>query len=97
VIWREGVSSGGFRDSERGPLDSTKSGDPLGWSASAWGLSLCPSARCAHLIVATGKVNLEEVGPLEKGDAARLTDGGQRDIIAGALGAEILIWESGKS
>lgn len=54
-----------------------------------------PSARFAHLFVAIGEVELEEFGPLRKGDAARLIDGGQRKIIAGSQGAEILIWETG--
>ncbi|MGW1710883.1 pirin family protein [Streptomyces sp. NPDC002206] len=51
-----------------------------------------PDAPFLHLFVAEGKVALEGVGLLEKGDAVRLTaTGGQK--VSSPEGAEILVWE----
>jgi redox-sensitive bicupin YhaK (pirin superfamily) len=51
-----------------------------------------PEAPYLHLFVTTDEVELEGVGPLYQGDAARLTrSGGQRVRAAGP--AEVLVWE----
>jgi redox-sensitive bicupin YhaK (pirin superfamily) len=51
-----------------------------------------PDAPYLHLFVADGSVVLEGAGPLQTGDAARLTAAGGRDVTA-AGAAEILVWE----
>jgi redox-sensitive bicupin YhaK (pirin superfamily) len=53
-----------------------------------------PDARHAHLYVAKGGADLEGVGPLNTGDAARLSAAGARRLKADAAGAEVLIWET---
>ncbi|GMU79780.1 MAG: hypothetical protein AMXMBFR46_25700, partial [Acidimicrobiia bacterium] len=53
-----------------------------------------PDAPTAHLYVARGTVNLEDVGPLGEGDAARLTAAGTRAVTAGPDGAEVVLWET---
>ncbi len=51
-----------------------------------------PSAQYLHLFVARGEVALEGAGPLQEGDAVRLTaSGGQR--VTATTPAEILVWE----
>ena len=51
-----------------------------------------PSAKYLHLFVARGEVALEGAGPLQEGDAVRLTaSGGQR--VTATTPAEILVWE----
>jgi redox-sensitive bicupin YhaK (pirin superfamily) len=64
-----------------------------------WGGRLSPGERVtvpdsphAHVFVARGSVDLEGAGTLVEGDAARLTAAGDPAIVAGADGAEILIW-----
>ncbi|MFN2495842.1 MAG: pirin family protein [Pseudonocardiaceae bacterium] len=52
-----------------------------------------PVAPFVHLFVARGSVVLEGSGPLETGDAARLTAAGGQRATAGPAGAEILVWE----
>jgi redox-sensitive bicupin YhaK (pirin superfamily) len=52
-----------------------------------------PAAAFVHLYVARGAVDLEKTGPLDTGDAARLTAAGGQRITAAAGGAEILVWE----
>lgn len=52
-----------------------------------------PSAAFVHLFVARGSVDLEGEGPLEAGDAARMTASGGRRVTAGPAGAEVLVWE----
>ncbi len=68
-------------------------------NATLWAARLAPGAKVSvpeashsHLFVATGDIDLENAGLLAKGDAARLTEAGQRSITAGSSGAEILIW-----
>ena len=52
-----------------------------------------PDAPYLHLFVPLGAVTLEGAGELTAGDAVRIAgDGGQR-VLAGADGAEILVWE----
>ncbi len=51
-----------------------------------------PDGGHAHLFVATGALDLETVGSLGEGDAARLAGAGELRITAGPDGAEILIW-----
>lgn len=51
-----------------------------------------PPAPYLHLFVARGDVTLEGAGPLQQGDAVRLTGSGGRRATATAS-AEILIWE----
>jgi quercetin 2,3-dioxygenase len=53
-----------------------------------------PDAVHVHLFVAEGSVDLEGIGLLERGDAARLTAAGARRLEAGSSGAEVLIWET---
>ncbi|GAF91850.1 unnamed protein product, partial [marine sediment metagenome] len=51
-----------------------------------------PSAKYLHLFVPRGEVALEGAGPLQEGDAVRLTaSGGQR--VTATTPAEILVWE----
>ncbi|MGQ0841732.1 pirin family protein [Actinokineospora sp.] len=52
-----------------------------------------PEAPFVHLFVPRGTVSLEDSGPLDTGDAARLTASGGQRVTAGADGAEILVWE----
>jgi len=53
-----------------------------------------PDARFAHVFVAKGEADLEGVGVLAAGDSARLTEAGERRLVAdAATGAEVLIWE----
>ena len=54
-----------------------------------------PDSRMAHLFVARGALDFAGVGPLEAGDAVRLTAAGAPLLTAGAEGAEVLIWELG--
>lgn len=51
-----------------------------------------PEGTYAHLFVAVGSVELNGAGPLDEGDAARLTEAGTPALTAGADGAEVLIW-----
>ena len=53
-----------------------------------------PDARHVHLFVARGDVELEGAGALLEGDAARLTAAGTPALVAGAAGAEVLVWET---
>ncbi|MGH3821702.1 MAG: pirin family protein [Pseudonocardiaceae bacterium] len=52
-----------------------------------------PVAAFVHLFLARGAVDLEGTGPLDTGDAARMTAAGGQRITAGPAGAEILAWE----
>ena len=52
-----------------------------------------PAAAFVHLFIARGGVDLEGTGPLDTGDAARLTAAGPRRVTAAPSGAEILVWE----
>jgi quercetin 2,3-dioxygenase len=51
-----------------------------------------PDDRHVHVFVARGAVDLEDAGTLGTGDAARLTEAGDLSLVAGAAGAEVLIW-----
>ena len=51
-----------------------------------------PDDRHVHVFVATGSLTLEDADVLETGDAARLTDTGERGATAGAAGAEVIVW-----
>jgi hypothetical protein len=51
-----------------------------------------PDARHVHVFVARGSAALEGAGPLDEGDAARLTAVGSPTLTAGPAGAEVLIW-----
>jgi redox-sensitive bicupin YhaK (pirin superfamily) len=51
-----------------------------------------PDGTYAHVFVAVGSVELDGAGPLDEGDAARLTEAGTPALTAGAGGAEVLIW-----
>jgi hypothetical protein len=46
-----------------------------------------------HLFVARGAADLEASGPLDTGDAVRMTAAGGQRVTAGPAGAEILVWE----
>jgi quercetin 2,3-dioxygenase len=54
--------------------------------------AVVPEGHFVHLFVAVGSIDLEGAGPLEEGDAARLTDAGPLTITTGPNGAELLIW-----
>jgi quercetin 2,3-dioxygenase len=51
-----------------------------------------PDAPFAHVYLARGLLDLEAEGPLEAGDAARLTAAGERRLTA-VEPSEVLIWE----
>ena len=51
-----------------------------------------PDDRHVHVFVPIGSAELEQVGALDTGDAVRLTDAGGLELVAGADGAEVLIW-----
>ena len=51
-----------------------------------------PDAPYLHLFVPRGSVHLEATGPLDTGDAARLTSAGGRRVTA-TEAAEVLVWE----
>jgi redox-sensitive bicupin YhaK (pirin superfamily) len=51
-----------------------------------------PDAPFVHVYVARGQLHLEGAGPLDAGDAARLTAAGERRLVAGDA-SEVLIWE----
>jgi len=50
-----------------------------------------PDAPHVHVFVAIGDARLDGT-PLATGDAARLTDAGERALVAGGSGAEVLVW-----
>jgi quercetin 2,3-dioxygenase len=52
-----------------------------------------PDNAFAHVYVARGEVVLDGAGPLNAGDAVRLTAAGGPQLTAGVDGAEVLIWE----
>jgi quercetin 2,3-dioxygenase len=51
-----------------------------------------PDDRHVHVFVPIGAAELDQAGPLDTGDAARLTDAGGLELTAGPEGAEVLIW-----
>ncbi|MEL6890771.1 MAG: pirin family protein, partial [Actinomycetota bacterium] len=51
-----------------------------------------PADRHVHVFVPRGSADLELAGHLATGDAARLTDAGGLDLVAGDGGAEVLVW-----
>lgn len=51
-----------------------------------------PDAPHVHVFVTRGLVDLAGDGPLEPGDAARLTGAGSPSLSASADGAEVLVW-----
>jgi quercetin 2,3-dioxygenase len=51
-----------------------------------------PDAPYVHLFVAVGGADLEGAGPLEEGDAVRLTGTGSQKLTA-TTDAEVLLWE----
>jgi hypothetical protein len=51
-----------------------------------------PDERHVHIFVPRGSAALEEAGPLDEGDAARLTGEGARTLTAAPSGAEVLVW-----
>jgi len=53
-----------------------------------------PDARHVHVFLARGTAALEGAGPLDEGDAARLTAVGSPELTAGPDGAEVLIWDT---
>ena len=52
-----------------------------------------PDAPLVHLFVPRGSVALEGAGDLAAGDAVRLAGVGSPGLVAGADGAEVLVWE----
>ena len=55
-----------------------------------------PDAASAHLFVARGDVDFDGHGVLAEGDAARLVGAGTPTLTAGDLGAELLVWQTGR-
>ena len=53
-----------------------------------------PTASHVHLFVAKGSGLLENAGPLDQGDAARLVQAGSPKWTAGPKGSEVLIWQT---
>jgi redox-sensitive bicupin YhaK (pirin superfamily) len=53
---------------------------------------IVPEARHVHVYVARGSAALEDSGPLDEGDAARLTAAGALELTGCPDGAEVLIW-----
>lgn len=51
-----------------------------------------PAAPHVHVFIAVGSAELDGVGGLATGDAARLTDQSQHTLAAGPAGAEVLVW-----
>jgi hypothetical protein len=51
-----------------------------------------PDDRHVHVFVPIGAAELDQAGPLDTGDAVRLTDAGGLELTAGPQGAEVLIW-----
>jgi redox-sensitive bicupin YhaK (pirin superfamily) len=51
-----------------------------------------PDDRHVHVFVPIGTAELEQAGPVDTGDAVRLTDAGGLELTAGPQGAEVLIW-----
>jgi redox-sensitive bicupin YhaK (pirin superfamily) len=57
-----------------------------------------PDAYMAHVFVARGSADLERAGRLAEGDAARLGAAGAPTLTADSeTGAEVLIWEMGRT
>lgn len=54
-----------------------------------------PDEPHVHMFVPRGSVDLEGAGRLGTGDAVRLTAAGERRVIGGDSGAEILVWATG--
>ncbi|HEY3924091.1 MAG TPA: hypothetical protein VGL75_05970, partial [Acidothermaceae bacterium] len=54
-----------------------------------------PDAPHAHVFVAVGSGSLDGAGDLATGDAVRLSNAGELDFVAGADGAEVLVWTTG--
>jgi redox-sensitive bicupin YhaK (pirin superfamily) len=53
-----------------------------------------PDAPHVHAFLAAGSAELDGSGRLGQGDAARLTEAGELQIVAGESGAELLVWET---
>jgi redox-sensitive bicupin YhaK (pirin superfamily) len=53
-----------------------------------------PDAPHVHVFIAGGSAELDGGGPLDEGDAVRLTAAGARRLVAGPSGAEVLVWET---
>ena len=64
-----------------------------GWRLRAGEQVEVPDAGHVHLYVARGTAELESAA-LGEGDAVRLTGAGERPLVAGPDGAEVLIWET---
>jgi quercetin 2,3-dioxygenase len=52
-----------------------------------------PDAPHVHVFLAAGEASFGD-DHLHAGDAVRLTDAGARELVAGAAGAEVLVWET---
>ncbi len=68
--------------------------DAVLWGArlGAGALVTVPDAPHVHLFVAAGGGSLAGTSDVEAGDAVRLTAAGAHEFVAGAGGAEILVW-----
>jgi len=51
-----------------------------------------PDAPHVHVFVPIGDVTLDGAGALATGDAARLSEAGTPELVAGEVGSEILVW-----
>jgi redox-sensitive bicupin YhaK (pirin superfamily) len=68
--------------------------DAVLWGArlSNGGRVVVPAAAHVHVFVALGAGELDGAGLLDQGDAARLTEAGERPFTATTDGTEILVW-----
>ncbi|HEY1738859.1 MAG TPA: pirin family protein [Acidimicrobiia bacterium] len=71
--------------------------DAVLWGArlAAGASATVPDAPHAHVFVALGSGSLDGAGDLATGDAVRLSAAGERTFVAGAEGAEVLVWTTG--
>ncbi len=54
-----------------------------------------PEGRFLHVFVPAGSATLGDAGLLDAGDAARLTDAGAPELVAGPGGADLMVWRAG--
>jgi len=97
--------SGDIKDDEAFPLASSRERDAAitihQRDATLWITRLSagaagpiPDAPFVHVFVARGEADVDGAGPLQTGDAARLTGAGARTATAGDAGAELVVWET---
>jgi redox-sensitive bicupin YhaK (pirin superfamily) len=87
------VASGMDRDRGRAAVTIGNSGAAFHVARLQPGQSIVvPTSPFGHVFVADGSAEFDEFGPIEQGDAMRLTDSGGQTVTA-VTACEILIWE----